>query len=342
MTQENTALIPLESVTAQDLFAGETDGKIIELVQNIEAEARKLAEGLDVNNKEDREEIASVAYKVARSKTTIDDAGRDLVAGMKAQVKVIDNRRKYARDTLDEVKAIIRGPLNDWKEAEKDRIQSHTDAITALRGMGNEAVELWQSCESIDELLTLREKIEGVDPSTFEEFTENAEETRLAALGKVNTAIAKREDYDRDQAELARLRKEDEERQAREAEERAEQERKEREEQIAREAKEQAAREAEEAAAERERELKAEAEAAEQRAREAEQKAQREREEREAAERREQEEKERRERNTRHRSKLNNEAKAAIVAASGVDEKIAKKIVTAIAKGEIDHVSIEY
>jgi hypothetical protein len=48
-----------------------------------------------------REAIASMEYKVARSKTALDDGGKKLVADLKQIPKKIDAERKRVRDPLD-------------------------------------------------------------------------------------------------------------------------------------------------------------------------------------------------------------------------------------------------
>ena len=64
-----------------------------------------------------------MAYKVARSKTTLDDIGKELVAGWKDQAKEVDANRKLARETLDALKIKVRKPLTDWEEKEAKRIE---------------------------------------------------------------------------------------------------------------------------------------------------------------------------------------------------------------------------
>lgn len=337
----DTQLIPLEKVTPADLFAGKTDKQLTQILAGILSEAKKLARDLDVDKKADRKEMASVAYKVARSKTTIDNAGKDFAADLKNQIKVIDGRRKHARDTLEALQAEIRGPLDRWEENEQARIDGLTDAIGEMRELAGRCLEQHLQF-AVEELEVNRKLVEEVEPSTFAEFEERCTEVRLAALATIDTAIARKRQYDADQAELLKLRKEREEREAKEAKERAEREQKEREERIAREAAEKAEREAEEKLR-KEREAKEEALRA---AKEALERAERTKEEVEAVQRRQEEarreEEERRQRNTRHKGKCNREAADAIAAVANCSPATAKKIVTAIVEGRIPRVKLEY
>lgn len=86
-----------------------------------------------------RKEIASFAYKIAQSKTFIDDLGKKLVADRKAEIKMVDEERKRARDFLDSEKERARKPLTEWEEfqaAEQEKIRleaefniAHSEAI---------------------------------------------------------------------------------------------------------------------------------------------------------------------------------------------------------------------
>ncbi|HDL5089371.1 TPA: hypothetical protein PXD14_006379, partial [Pseudomonas aeruginosa] len=64
----------------------------------------------DVTTRKGREAIASIAYKVARSKTALDNVGKELVAELKEVPKKIDAERKRMRDLLDSWQAEVRSP----------------------------------------------------------------------------------------------------------------------------------------------------------------------------------------------------------------------------------------
>lgn len=316
----NTQLIPLVEVNAAELF-DPSKNTLEELIVSITDATASLVP--DVSTDKGRKEIASVAYNVARSKTTIDNAGKEFASDLKAKVKSIDQQRKYARDKLDALKDRIRKPLDEYEEAERQRIQGHTDVIARIKEQADDALDSYMEY-SVDDLQEIRADIELINPEQFEEFEDRAESAKQYARDVLDTAIERADKYHTEQAELEQFRKEKAEREEREAEERREREQKEREQRIA----DQAAERERVAARKREEQLIREKEEAEQKAeRQAQQ---------EAAER------ERRERNTKHRGKCNREAVAAIVKASGCSDDQAKSIVTAIAKGEIPRVVINY
>lgn len=59
-----------------------------------------------------------MAHKVARSKTYIDNAGKDLVAELKALPKQIDESRRIVRERLDALKDEVRRPLTEGGRTE--------------------------------------------------------------------------------------------------------------------------------------------------------------------------------------------------------------------------------
>ncbi|MBN5116016.1 hypothetical protein [Stenotrophomonas maltophilia] len=309
------ALIPLESVNAVEVFTG---GGLDDLLARIRAEAVTLVP--NVKTVAGRKEIASIAYKVSRSKTAIDDAGKALVADLKKQTGDIDSARKKARDTLDALRDEVRKPLTDW-EAEQERIErERVEAEERARAAAEEA--------RLAELARKEEEIRAREEAV--RAAEEAERQRVAA------EQAERERVEREarlQAEAA----ENAKREAAAAVERAERE--------AREATERAAREAAEAeqrakdAAEKAEREKAEAvAAAERRAQEEAERAERERQAQADAQRKADEA---RAADVEHRRSINRAAMAALIA-QGISEDDAATVITAIVQGKVPAVAIRY
>jgi hypothetical protein len=311
----------------------------------------------DVSTKKGRDAIASIAHKVARSKTALDNVGKELVAELKEIPKKIDAERKRMRDTLDAWKDEVRAPLNAWEQAEADRVAGHERRLEELRTPDTED----RTAAEIASVISLIEEVE-IGPE-WEEFEAEAHRVKAATLTTLQLALTKRQAYEAEQAELERLRAEA-----------AQREQKEREERIAREAAEQAQREAEQraqaerdaaakreadakaAAERRELELKLQAEQAEREKLEAQRRA--EQAERDAAERAERAAAAERQRQADEQARQEAEAKAreadiahktAVLTSikeafmgAGVTEEQAKAIINMIRKGEVPSVSITY
>lgn len=119
-------LVVIEKKNAMAVFTN--NDQLDPLIEAIEKEARSLVP--DVTTKKGRDAIASMAHKIARSKTYIDNAGKDLVAELKALPKQIDESRRVVRERLDALKDEVRRPLTEW-EAEQERIKAE-EAMNAL------------------------------------------------------------------------------------------------------------------------------------------------------------------------------------------------------------------
>ncbi|ENX5574489.1 hypothetical protein ACSRAR_004661 [Enterobacter hormaechei] len=130
---EITDLVVIEKQNAMAVFT--TKEQLDPIIEAIEKEARSLVP--DVSTRKGRDAIASMAHKVARSKTYIDNAGKDLVAELKALPKQIDESRRIVRERLDALKDEVRRPLTEW-EAEQERIK----AEEAMNAMHAEALEM--------------------------------------------------------------------------------------------------------------------------------------------------------------------------------------------------------
>ena len=333
---EVTDLVVIEKQNAMAVFT--TKEQLDPIIEAIEKEARSLVP--DVSTRKGRDAIASMAHKVARSKTYIDNAGKDLVAELKALPKQIDESRRIVRERLDALKDEVRKPLTDWENAEsarKDALQQRLNDLRSLAdvidGLGNylPSVDIQQRIESA--------KAVALDES-WQEVAAEAGVAKDATIQQLESALIVAKQREHEAAELERLRKE--------AEEKA---RLEREENIRREAAEQARRDAEqnakaelEAAARREAEEKARAEAAERQRIEAEQRAAREKQEAIAEEKRKaQEEADRikREAEAKEKARLAEEKRIADEQAKReADVKHRKTVGTNIVNALTSHTSI--
>ncbi len=88
----------------------------------------------DLSTATGRKAIASLAYKVTRTKTAIDDAGKKLNEDARAQINAVDAQRRKIRDELDELALLARKPLNEWEASENTR-KATCDAILNRIGL---------------------------------------------------------------------------------------------------------------------------------------------------------------------------------------------------------------
>lgn len=284
----------------------------------------------DVSTTKGREAIASMAHKIARAKTALDGVGKDVVAELKELPKRVDKERKRMRDTLDQWRDEVRMPLTEWERIEDERVAAHKAKVDALAACA-QALE----GKTVAQLRAALEQLQACEvDESWQEFEPEGHHVKAGSLETLQRALAARETYEAEQAELARLRAEAEARAKRDEEERT-----------AREAAEQAVRAAQ---AEQER-LKAAVEEAERQRLEAiAQSEERARLAVEAERKRVADEQARQDAEALARSAdvarhaaVNRAALDAFMKA-GFYEDDAKYIVTLIAKGQIPAVSITY
>ncbi len=320
---EVTDLVVIEKQNAMAVFT--TKEQLDPIIEAIEKEARSLVP--DVSTRKGRDAIASMAHKVARSKTYIDNAGKDLVAELKALPKQIDESRRIVRERLEALKDEVRRPLTEW-EAEQERIRveeawnaMHEEALVMNKMFDD---QLAAQIEADHEMALLmndkfdrdreeqrrqaeqarREHEERIKREAAEQASRDAEAKHKAEI----EAAARREAEEKARAEAA-------ERQRIETEQRAAREKKE--------AEERARREKEEAVAAERRRLE-EAEAA-----------------RLAEEQRKAEEEARRTADKEHRRTVNRRVIADLIA-QGIPEEFAQKAMLALAGGKVQDAHIKY
>lgn len=347
--ETSTALAIPEGRSLATMFS--QPSQVDELIARLEAEA--LSHAPDLSTAKGRKAIASLAYRVAQSKTALDKAGKSLTDEARAQIATVDAERRKIRDRLDALKEKVRKPLDDWERAEELRTQGLKDRLYKLSMPSTEYTSAG-----------IRQRISEVEATpiddTWQEFIAEAAAVKDKTLADLRQALQTAETREAEQAELARLRAAEEQRQREEQErkaaeeaerrraeaEKAEQERQARIEQEKQEAAARAAREAEERAkadADRaakeaaEREARLQRELEESKAREA-AAAQAERDRIEAEKKAEEEARKKREADAAHRAQIKHQIMQALEPIVG--KHPAKDVAIALMDGKIPHVRV--
>ncbi|KXV17123.1 coiled-coil domain-containing protein [Gluconobacter oxydans] len=360
-----TALSILEALTPVAVF--QTQNGVEDIVSRLENDVRAMT--LDPTTEKGRKHIKSVAYQVARSKTALDDMGKQVKADAMELVKRVDADRRVITSRLDALRDEVRKPVDDYDAREKARVDGIRNQIAKIELLG-------QRLDGLG-IETLKDSVEELDLLKVYDFHEFASRADLAAQqtsNAIRAAIIIAEKAEADRIETERL-----------AAEKAEADRlaaieaqKIREAEIARAAAEKARKDAEEQA---ERERKAAVEAlererqaaarAEQEAtariekmrREAEENARRAADQKKAAEEQaardqaaaiererqriaddkaaQEVEDAKRAANKAHRGKINREVLAGLIEA-GLSEDQGKAVIGAILGGSVPHVTIGY
>lgn len=317
-------LVVIEKKNAMAVFTN--NDQLDPLIEAIEKEARSLVP--DVTTKKGRDAIASMAHKVARSKTYIDNAGKDLVAELKALPKQIDESRRVVRERLDALKDEVRRPLTEW-EAEQERIKAE-EAMLALH------VEALAMNEDFDRQLAARIESDHEMALLMNDAFDREQADKAAEAERQR--IAHEEEIKRLAAAAA----------AREVEQRAQREREEaaHREAVLKAQAEQAERDRIEAMQKAEADKQAAIEAERRKAQEEADRIRREAEQRELArlaeEKRKADEQARREADVKHRKAVGTEIVKALLANTSLTRDQAIEVLTAVKDGRIPHTGISY
>jgi hypothetical protein len=192
-----------------------------------------LAIVADADTEAGRKELRSVAYAVARCKTTMDGWGKDFVADLKAQAAAIDKTRKYIRDTLDETKSEVLAPVTNWE----NKLRAVEERIESIRSLSD--IRHGESAAQIQARLNRLDYLDGEEIDSLGRDDDLLTESETARRS-ITIALEERTRYEADQAELARLREEKVKRDAEDAARKAEEARIAREQEIAKAAAERA------------------------------------------------------------------------------------------------------
>ncbi len=200
----STALAVIETMPAIEIFK---PGALDPILDRIKTEARAEAAKLDISTEANRKALISLSVKVRTSKTFLDNARIALVSGEKERLKKIDQEGARLWDELEALQKEIRQPVTDWENAEKDRVAAHEQALAEIANSGPYTLANWQILP-LEAMGDRRVEIEQEATRDWQEFSRRAQVVIEKALGEIADAISRRENYEREKAELDRLRAE--------------------------------------------------------------------------------------------------------------------------------------
>lgn len=194
-----TALTLPEGTALQDMYRAENG--VDPLISRIEEMVRSHV--ADVSTKKGRDAVASLAHNVSKSKVLLDGAGKKMTEDAKREIAVVDAARKKIRDRLDALRDEARAPLTAWERAEEKRIDDAKSALAEVRRIGADA-------DDASEVIAAQAaRIKAVHVSDdwpdYRDMIETARAASIDALRGLYAAAKRREDQD---AEIARLRAE--------------------------------------------------------------------------------------------------------------------------------------
>lgn len=211
-TETGTALVISADITPSAIFSDA--GRVDSIIAEIEKMAR--AHRPDVSTEKGRKEIASLAYKIARTKTTMDEAGKALNEEARAKINRVDEERRKVRSRLDALRDEVRAPLTKWEEAEQARIERLQDRLAELQDRARRPFATAAEGQALlDDTIAI-----PIDHG-WDEFATDAMVAKDETIRALTGAVARMRQDEADRAELARLRAEQARRDEEEAARRA-------------------------------------------------------------------------------------------------------------------------
>ena len=188
--QNELAVVPAQE-TALAVYS--TPKGLEPWLQKVRAEVDAFNQCLpDLTTVKGRKQYASMAYKIAQTKTALDDMGKKVSAEQKEIPKKIDAERKRVWDTLELWQKEVRKPLDDWQKAEDARVDKHNDGIQQIKDMA--LFDATPQAVTVAQVIADLEAI-AIDDS-WQEFLPEAAQAKDQALAKLRALLAERTQYE--------------------------------------------------------------------------------------------------------------------------------------------------
>jgi hypothetical protein len=196
----DSALTKVDALTKEQLFIPSVIDPILEMIR---AEVTAQAADLDISTPENRKAIASIAFKVTKTKTFIEGKRKELVADEKKRLAGIDAEGRRVWMILEGIADEVRKPLTDFEQKDKDRIARHEAGVMRLQDLAK--VPFGASADAIMGMIAA---VEAIDTSTFEEFSNIASGHKTRTTEELNRAYEVTVEAERQKAEIEKLRAE--------------------------------------------------------------------------------------------------------------------------------------
>lgn len=204
-----TELVIIETLNPVEIFA---NNGLEPLLVNIETKVRAFKP--DMSSKAGRDAIASIAYKVARSKTALDKMGKDLTDEWRKQTSTVNAMRNIAKERLEALQEEVRKPLTVWEDTEKSRVGTLKLRLQDLKNAALDTAFITTSVELEERLL----KANSLYQFDWQEFQGVADGEYENSKNTLNDRLQKQKQFEAEKIELERLRKEAAEREQKERE----------------------------------------------------------------------------------------------------------------------------
>ena len=207
MTEQANTELALSTITPEQYPALYVSGGLDPYYQQIRNQV--LSEVPDLNTKAGIARVKSLARIVSESKTAIEKPGRNYLKQLKEMPKVIEAELRDWVTKMDALRDEVRQPVTELEEKEKARIAALDQRLNEIHQIGSVAGLDILPSETITAWIGKLEAI-SVD-ATWDEYQDRAQVAKEAAKVKLTSALQNRLTWEAQQAEIARLKAEQEE-----------------------------------------------------------------------------------------------------------------------------------
>jgi hypothetical protein len=198
-------LLQLRAIPPLEIFDKE---KIPILMGQIKTIVGNMAIGQSAQTEAGREEIKSLAYKVARIKNEFKRIATDATSEWKTKINEVDRLQKKVWGELQELQDSVKQPVTEWEAGEAKRKQMQLDHIAELTQAQITVSRDWDMMT----VESLRERLEDIrkefDTHYWQEFKVEGEKAYKNAVAEFELAIGRKIKLDSERQELEKLRKE--------------------------------------------------------------------------------------------------------------------------------------
>ena len=207
MTEQASTELALPTITPEQYPALYVSGGLDPYYQQIRNQV--LSEVPDLSTKKGIARIKSLAAMVSSSKVAIEKPGREYLKQLKEMPKVIEAELRDWNQKMDSLRDEVRKPVTELEEKEKARIAALDQRLNEIHQIGSVAGLDILPSETITAWIGKLEAI-SVD-ATWDEYQDRAALAKEAAKVKLEAFLQTRLTWEAQQAEIARLKAEQEE-----------------------------------------------------------------------------------------------------------------------------------
>jgi hypothetical protein len=163
------------------------------------AEAKKY----DISTEKARTELKRFARPLQKLRTGIEARAKELTGATKRKIAAIDAEKRRLVQVVGGIEDEVLGPLTAWEQEEETRKMRLAGKVKMLENMANFADN--PGIELLEETIRV---VENYDTSTMQEYKVSAESTIVAVLKRLKPELERRKVAEAERAELERLRAE--------------------------------------------------------------------------------------------------------------------------------------